>query len=56
MMQEDFKDISGILQFQQSLLRLVTREGKDETKNKAVTAEQTRQLEDWVRKVRPEAS
>jgi len=55
-MQEETKDLAQILRFQQSLMRLVTRGVEEQAKSKGPVAEQTRQLEVWVRKVRSKAS
>ena len=51
-MQNDSRDLEQIMKFQQSLLRLVTR-GTSDTKSNVPAMDQTRQLEDWVRKVHP---
>ncbi|GEM_PF-6046403 len=53
---QDPKEVAQVLRFQQSLMRLVTRGVEEQAKSKGPVAEQTRQLEVWVRKVRARTS
>ncbi len=50
-MQDESKELTQIMQFQQSLLKLVTRGTNEQTKSKGPASEQTQQLEVWVKKV-----
>ena len=50
-MQDESKELTQIMRFQQSLLKLVTRGTNEQTKSKGPASEQTQQLEVWVKKV-----
>jgi hypothetical protein len=54
-MPEDLKELAQIMQFQQSLMRLVTRGAEEQAKSQEEVTERARQLEVWVRKVRAKA-
>ena len=61
-MQDDKQNLTEILRFQQSLMRLVSRGGlitdsdNAPAPTKGPASEQAQQLEVWVRRVRPQAS
>jgi hypothetical protein len=50
-MQDESKELTQIMEFQQSLLKLVTRGTSEQTKSKGPASEHTQQLEVWVKKV-----
>lgn len=52
-MQDESKDLAQIMRFQQSLLRLVTRDTTELIRSKSPASKQTQQLEVWVKKVHP---
>jgi len=54
-MHEPQTEVAGILRFQQSLLRLVTRGSQEQAQSKNDVSDHARQLEDWALKVRPQS-
>lgn len=52
-MQDESKDLAQIMRFQQSLLRLVTRDTTELIRSKNPASDQTQQLEVWAKKVHP---
>lgn len=54
-MKPDNANVAEILRFQQSLMNLVTQDSTVKPEVKGPASEQARQLEAWVRQVRPKA-
>ncbi len=50
-MHNESRELAQIMQFQQSLLKLVTVGTKEQTRSKGPASEQAQQLELWVKKV-----
>lgn len=55
-MHDELRELATIMEFQQSLLKLVTRGTEEQTRSRGTAVEQTRQLEAWVKKVQPKSA